>query len=192
MPDDPTSEEFFEAKYQEEADPWHFATSAYEQDRYSAILRALQPRQFRRVFEPGCSIGILTEKLAVFCDEVEAMDISSTAVSRTRERCGRLGNVTVRHGALPDAVPEGAFDLIVLSEIGYYFPLAVLNELVSELVGRLIQEGTFLAAHWLGSSPDHLLTGDQIHELIGTIPGLTHATSQQHEGFRIDLWKRHD
>jgi SAM-dependent methyltransferase len=188
MPEDPTSEEFFETKYQRAADPWHFATSAYEQDRYAAILRALPRQRFRRAFEPGCSIGILTEKLAVFCDEVEAMDISATAVARTWARCRAFGNVTVTHGALPNAVPGGAFDLIVLSEVGYYFHRAALTTLLSELVGRLTRDGVLLAAHWLGCSTDHLLSGDQIHELIGTIPGLAHAAAQRHQGFRIDIW----
>ena len=188
MFEDRTSEEFFETKYQRAADPWDFATSAYEQDRYSAILRALPRQRFRRAFEPGCSIGTLTEKLAVFCGKVEAMDISATAAARTRARCRSFRNVTVTHGALPGAVPDGAFDLIVLSEVGYYFHRAALTTLLTELVGRLTQDGVLLAAHWLGCSTDHQLSGDQIHELIGTIPGLAHTAAQRHEGFRIDIW----
>ena len=80
----PTSAEFFETMYAEREDPWEFASSQYERDRYAAIVRALGNRRYRRAFEPGCSIGILTPQLAAFCDRVEAMDISPTAVARAR------------------------------------------------------------------------------------------------------------
>ena len=84
-------------------------------------------------FEPGCSIGVLTERLARICDQVEAMDISPTAVARTRDRCGLLQNVTVSHGALPVDLPTGYFDLIVLSEIGYYLSRRSWHSLVPVL-----------------------------------------------------------
>ena len=60
----PTSAEFFETMYAEREDPWEFASSQYERDRYAAIVRALGNRRYRRAFEPGCSIGILTPQLA--------------------------------------------------------------------------------------------------------------------------------
>jgi SAM-dependent methyltransferase len=188
MPEDPLSAEFFEAKYQNAVDPWDFATSPYEQGRYDAILRALPPRRYHRAFEPGCSIGILTERIADLCDHVVASDISPTAVSRTRDRCRSLRNVTVSQGALPGDTPEGDFDLIVFSEIGYYFSATTLRALVSELVEQLVPHGVLLAAHWLGHSPDHVMSGDRVHEIINDAPGLTPLRSQRHECFRINVW----
>jgi SAM-dependent methyltransferase len=190
MPENTTSEAFFEAKYQQTADPWQFATSVYERGRYAAILRALEGRRFKRAFEPGCSVGVLTERLARFCSHVEAIDISPTAVSRTRERCRWLANVTVTHGALPAAVPPGDFDLMVLSEIGYYFDSSALADLAASLVGRLERGGVLLAAHWLGTSPDHLLTGDHVHEVLAAAPGLIRTAGERHAGFRMDRWTR--
>jgi SAM-dependent methyltransferase len=185
-----TSEKFFEAKYHACDDPWEFATSDYEQGRYSAILKSISGRTFKRAFEPGCSIGVLTEQLAGMCSDMIALEISRTAVEKARLRCSHLRNVDVRHGALPADLPEGTFDLIVFSEIGYYFESLKLAALIDNLVARLIPGGLLLAAHWLGDSPDHLLSGDQVHEEIGRAWGLSLPKSERHPRFRIDQWVR--
>jgi SAM-dependent methyltransferase len=190
MCEESASQSFFEAKYREDVDPWHFTSSAYECGRYDATIRALEGHRFARAFEPGCSIGVLTERLAKICDRVEAMDISPTAVRQAQKRCRSYPNVTISHGALPDAIPQGDFDLIVFSEIGYYFDTAALGEMAAQLAVRLTIGGVFLAVHWLGSSADHRLTGDQVHELLSAIPGLQPMESQRHEGFRLDRWIR--
>jgi SAM-dependent methyltransferase len=185
-----TSREFFEAKYRGEADPWHFADSDYEQSRYTAIVASLQNRFFPRAFEPGCSIGVLTEKLASFCGQLYAMDISDTAARRAAERCKDLVNVQVSQGSLPADTPPGMFDLIMLSEIGYYCDTSSLAELATNLVLRLNQGGVLLAAHWLGHSADHLLSGDQVHEVIARTPGISLILSRRFSEFRLDQWVR--
>lgn len=190
MKHDTTSEAFFESKYRENADPWAFATSPYEQRRYAAILSAIGGRRYRRVFEPGCSVGVLTEQLALISDQVDAMDISPTAVAQAEQRTRHLPNVRTTCGALPAFIPRGTFDLIVFSEIGYYFTADGLFSLATQLVDRNCKSGVFLATHWLGESPDHLLSGDHVHEILADIPGLTHERAERHEGFRLDLWIR--
>jgi SAM-dependent methyltransferase len=115
-----TSQDFFENKYRQNADPWKFEDSPYEQARYAVTLRALKGHHYSRVFEPGCSVGVLTQALAGNCDRLEAIDISPTAVFRAQHRCHDLPNVRIRCGSLPEAIPLGKFDLIVFSEIGYY------------------------------------------------------------------------
>jgi SAM-dependent methyltransferase len=185
-----SSQSFFETKYRTTVDPWNFASSTYEIGRYETILRALRQRRFARAFEPGCSIGVLTERLASICDRVEAMDISPTAVRRAQERCHSCSNVTISQGALPGAIPAGDFDLIVFSEVGYYFQPPTLTEMAAQLVEHLTIGGVFLAVHWLGSSVDHRLSGDRVHELLGIIPGLQPVESQRHEGFRLQRWRR--
>jgi SAM-dependent methyltransferase len=190
MAEHPNSQAFFEAKYQSAADPWDFATSQYEQQRFSATLNALGGRRFSRAFEPGCSIGILTERLAGICRRVEAMDISPTAVALARDRCRPYPNVSVIQGAVPDVMPEGLFDLIMFSEIGYYFDFDALQGLAAQLIAHLSRRGILIAVHWLGTSPDHRLTGDQVHRFLARIPGLLPDVSQRHKGFRLDSWTR--
>ena len=171
-------------------DPWDFAGSRYENDRYAATLRALGDRRYRRAFEPGCSIGVLTAQLAGICDSVEASDISPTAVARARHRCQHLSNVQLSCASLSDAIPQSEFDLIVFSEIGYYFTETQLAAVAARLVGQMSSraESTFLAVHWLGSSADHLLDGDRVHEILMTLPQLILVHSERHAGFRLDRW----
>jgi 2-polyprenyl-3-methyl-5-hydroxy-6-metoxy-1,4-benzoquinol methylase len=186
----PTTQEFFELKYRKNADPWAFASSSYELERYRATTAALAFRRYRRAFEPGCSVGVLTRRLASICDQVEAMDIAPSAVLSARERCKDLSNVAVVCGKLPEVIPEGSFDLIVLSEIGYYFHEEQLRTVASDLVGRLSRTGILLAVHWLGSSDDHLLHGDRVHTILASLAGLVRDRSEVHTGFRLDRWSR--
>ena len=190
MTTNPTSQEFFEAKYRENNDPWAFASNAYEQTRYFEILRALDSRRYGRAFEPGCSIGVLTARLASICEHVDAIDISSTAVRQARHHCAHLSNVCIRCGSLPKDAPPGTFDLVVLSEIGYYFDRQDLFKVGSHIVERLKPSGVLLAVHWLGHSEDHLMDGDSVHEILNRLDGLTLEFSERHAGFRIDRWVR--
>ena len=119
---DASSAAFFQAEIpRRDSDPWNFLRSPYESARYDAILNALRGRHYHRVFEPGCSIGVLTVRLANICDEIEATDLSPTAVKKARERCENLSHVRIRCCSLLSKRIFGRFDLVILSEIGYYF-----------------------------------------------------------------------
>ncbi len=190
MAENPLSMEFFEAKYRTAADPWNFVDSPYEQRRYDEVIRRLDRRHFRRAFEPGCSIGILTERLAAICEELIAIDISPTAVARARVRCAQWPGVTAEVGALPQSIPEGQFDLVVFSEIGYYFTSDALAALSALLASRLASDGILMAVHWLGHSHDHVLTGDEVHEVLGATTSLARMNARRYEGFRIEMWRR--
>lgn len=185
-----TSADFFEQKYQANPDPWNFASSDYERARYDATIAALSGRRYNKAFEPGCSVGELTWRLAQHCDHVDAMDFSPTAIDQARKRCNELANVELSVGCLPQQMPHGEFDLIALSEIGYYFDEASLENLGTLLVGRIPVGGTLLAAHWLGTSRDHVLSGDRVHEILNSLDGLRLEVSERHERFRLDRWVR--
>ena len=191
---DTTSQAFFEDKYQREGDPWNFAGSPYEQHRYDVIIAALEHRRYGRTFEPGCSVGVLTARLAAICGCVEAIDISPAAVQHARMRCKHLPDVEITCGALPHFLPRGIYDLIVFSEIGYYLPEDELFNLGNILVQRLAPGGVLIAAHWLGASQDHLLSGGRVHQILHRLDGLVHEYSQDHAelhgGFRLDRWVR--
>jgi cyclopropane fatty-acyl-phospholipid synthase-like methyltransferase len=187
---DTTSRAFFDALYERNSDPWNFTSSSYELGRYKHILHALPLRRYRRAFEPGCSIGVLTEQLASVCDRLEAIDISGVAVDEARLRCRHLANVHIRQGTMPEDIPDGDFDLIVFSEIGYYFEESHLASLVDGLISRASVGATFIAVHWLGSSRDHLLSGDRVHEIILGAEGVVLDYSERHAGFRLDRWVR--
>jgi SAM-dependent methyltransferase len=183
----------FETKYQKARDPWSFAASAYEQRRYDLTVAMLPAARYRRVFEPGCSVGELTARLAGRCDRLLAMDSSPTAVKRARERCVGLDHVDVVEGELPQAWPDGTYDLVVLSELGYYFTAEHWAALVARSAQALLPDGTLLAVHWRGRSPDHVLRGDDVHAIARSEAGVRRlqlAAYYVEAKFRADVWTK--
>ncbi len=185
-----SSSGFFEARYRQKADPWDFASSRYELHRYDATIAALAHRRYRRAFEPGCSIGVLTERLAGICDEVEALDFSATAIATARNRCAHLPNAHISCASLADRMPIEGFDLIVLSEVGYYLNLEEWKSTVTRMLSPMMPEGTVLAVHWLGISADHQISGEQVHQVLEANSLLCLQHAERNEGFRLDRWVR--
>lgn len=183
-----TCEEFFEEKYQASRDPWEFERAAYERSRYDSVMASLQAGRYCYAFEPGCSVGVLTERLAEICDRVEAFDISPTATQRAQTRCAHKQNVHIWHGDLRNADPSGC-DLLVLCEIGYYFSAQQWSEMMMAATRALAPSATVLACHWLGNSSDHLIHGDVVHDAIHALRNLKHEHEERHTGFRLDLWR---
>lgn len=184
------SEAFFEARYQASDDPWEFASSSYELTRYHATLEALKRSSYRRAYEPGCSVGVLTLALSKRCDHLIACDISRSAVQRAQKRCEHCCNVEINQQDAKDGPPPGTFDLIVFSEMGYYLSGLSLKALAQDLAMRLEPGGEFVAVHWLGHSADHLLHGDEVHDLLGASLGCDSLGGSRHAGFRINSWRR--
>ena len=71
---------YFDRLYAQAADPWGLGTRFYELRKRALLLAALPRAAFRRAFEPGCAIGLLTEELARRCGQVVAWDVADAAV----------------------------------------------------------------------------------------------------------------
>jgi SAM-dependent methyltransferase len=194
MSDTPWSPASFEDRYRAAEDPWSFATDPYEQGRYAAIEAALRPapHHYRSGYEPGCSIGVLTDRLAARCDALTATDVSPTAVRRAKERCGDRPGLTIETGSLQDGPGTyGPPDLIVLSELGYYLSRNELRAVTDRLATAAAPGGDLIACHWTGHSPDHRLHGTEVHALLRDILA-RHADptrSEVHDGFVLDAWR---
>lgn len=186
---DPCSAEAFEARYAADPDPWHFASSSYELERYDALLEIMERDHYRSGYEPGCSVGVLTRKLARRCDSLLAVDVSATAVDAARTRCQDLPQVDVKVAEVGD-VGVAEFDLVVMSEIGYYFEVPQLDELLTKLASALVPNGELVACHWTGRSVDHVLTGEVVHRQIAANHDLLLGRSQIHDGFLLETWYR--
>ena len=180
----------FEDRYRRDSDPWQFATSSYEQRRYDVTIACLPAQHYERAFEPGCAIGELTARLSLRCDQIEASDGSPTVVAAARRRLAHLRNVTLAVASIPDDWPEGSFDLIMLSEIGYYFDETELGIIAGRARQSLRSSGVLMAVHWLGSSPDHVLHGDDVHPVLEHGSGLDHTGRFRDAGFRLDWWTK--
>ncbi len=178
----------FEQPYAQHGDPWSFETSPYERERYRTTIEMIGGRH-RRCFEPGCSIGVLTEQLATLCDEVVAVDPSPSAIATARRRLAAADNVTIEVGAVPEWWPGGSFDLVVLSELGYYWDRIELAALVERVHGVLQSPGDLVAVHWLGHSDDHLLHGSEVHEVLADVLGA--PDDEHHHGLFVSAaWHR--
>jgi predicted TPR repeat methyltransferase len=181
--------EYFEGLYAESGDPWSFETSEYERDKYERTLAALGGRRFRRALEAGASIGVFTRMLADRCDELLAVDVSERAVAAARERLSGLEHVSVERRTLPEEMPEGPFDLIVASEVLYYFPKEEMLAMLRGLERELAPGGVLLAVHWRRETKTYPLQGDEVHELL-----LKHTRLQIREAtvepdYRLDLFE---
>jgi trans-aconitate methyltransferase len=186
----PAAGDAFEARYRSTPDPWNFATSPYERLRYRETLEGLSRPRYRSAFEPGCSVGELTAQLALRCERVLATDIAPSAIDRARIRCMQSSNVFLACADLASEIPEGPFDLIIFSEIGYYFTRDHLAALARDLARTLDAGGEFVGVHWLGHSQDHVLHGDVVHQVLEASLGLERVKARRAPGYRIDTWVR--
>ena len=178
---------YFAAMYAGAEDPWGFRSRWYEQRKRDVTLTALTRPRYRRAFEPGCSIGVLTAALADRCDEVVAADVDECAVSTARSQLARHGHVRVERLSVPQEWPDGMFDLVVISEVAYYLAPTELEQLLDCAVGSLAPRGTLLACHWRHPVPDYPATGDDVHQRLLARPELSQAVSHVEEDFRVDL-----
>ncbi|MVM38099.1 methyltransferase domain-containing protein [Spirosoma sp. HMF3257] len=185
---------YFDRVYQANNDPWSFATSDYERQKYEATIAALPNPQYEYAFEIGCSIGVLTQMLAERCGRLLAVDASELPLRTARERLAMYPNVTIRQMKIPDEFPDTSFDLILLSEVGYYLSMPDLTRARQLLIDHLRPNGHLLLVHWTPFVHDYPLTGDQVHDffLESAQPNgpLMHLTNQRESTYRLDLFQK--
>jgi predicted TPR repeat methyltransferase len=181
--------EYFEGLYAESGDPWDFETSDYEQNKYATTLAVLGERTFHRALEAGASIGVFTEMLADRCDELLAVDVSERAVAAARRRLSGRGHVRVERRTLPEEMPGGPFDLIVASEVLYYFPREEMLAVLQAFERELARGGTLLAVHWRRETRTYPLQGDEVHELLAQNTRLEIRETVIEPDYRLDLFE---
>ncbi len=184
----PVDRSYFERLYAADGDPWDFESSWYERRKYAITVAALPEPHYRRGFEPGCSIGVLSALLAPRCEQLLAVDLLAGPVARTAERLRGSTGVTVEQRLVPEEWPDGPFDLVVLSELAYYFDADELERLMDVAVRTATPDATIVAVHWRGDT-DYPLTGDQAHRLIGATPGLRQVVRHLEDDFVLDVWR---
>ena len=181
--------EEFEAQYRASADPWDYEGSEYEQAKYDRTIAALGDRTYPFGLELGASIGVLTERLARRCGRLITLDPAPTAVERARRRVAAIGNVDVRLGSAPEDLPEWRFDLIVCSEVLYYFSRDELAPLLDALEARMPRAGTLLHVSWRGRGT-HQLTGDEVRDELVARAALVRVHHETHDGYVLDRFER--
>jgi SAM-dependent methyltransferase len=181
---------YFDRLYEQSVDPWHLATRWYETRKYQLTVASLPRERYRRGFEPGCSVGILTAMLAERCDALLAADAVMDAVLTTRARVANDRHVEVEQLRVPAQWPSGTFDLIVISEFCYYLSPSDLAALVSRSADVLDADGTLVAVHWRHPIEGFALTGDAVHIAFKADPRLERLAHYEERDFRLDVYTR--
>ncbi|MGW8491318.1 class I SAM-dependent methyltransferase [Streptomyces sp. NPDC055886] len=176
--------------YRGAPDPWHLAERWYERRKYDLTVASLPLPRYRRAFEPACSVGELTVRLAERCDQVMACDRVESAVATARRRTSRLPHVEVSALTVPGQWPPGRFDLVVLSELLYYFDAPTLQRVLHRSVDALEPGGTLVTAHWNHPVPDHRGTGSTLAPTVGSVPGLTLTADHRESDFVLQVYER--
>ena len=184
----PVTPEHFDRLYASDPDPWKFATSEYERDKYAATLAALPRPRFAHAFEVGCSIGVLTRQLAAHCNAILAVDVADAALEGAATRCRDQSHVQFARMVVPQDWPPGAFDLILFSEVLYYLDDADRAAAARLSLQSLSPGGAMILVNWHGPT-DGFCTGDDAAEamIAACAPALRPVTQQRAEKYRLDV-----
>lgn len=178
---------FFDRMYEADPDPWGFETRWYERRKYALTTAMLPDEHYGRAFEPGCSVGVLTELLAARCDHVLSTDIAEAPLARARSR--GIVNATFRRESLHDGWPDGPFDLVVLSEMCYYVDPPDLGALAASAVAVTAPRGVVLVAHWRHDVPEYPSTAEQVHTAFRSAEGMALVAEYRDDDVLIDVFR---
>jgi SAM-dependent methyltransferase len=181
---------YFDQMYADGPDPWDFTGRWYE-ERKRAITMASLPRvRFRRTFEPGCSIGLLSEQLAARSDSLLATDVSRSAVESARHRLRDQPGARVEQLRVPEQWPDGDFDLVVVSEIAYYCSEAAAAQIGEAVRRSLAPDGVLVLCHWLHPVDDYPLSGATAQRIVREASGLEPLARHQEPDFLLEVMTR--
>lgn len=186
----------------ERDDPWGYETKPSERQRFrdqTALLDSLaRGRKFESGLEIGSAEGLYTEVLAERCESLLILDISETALTKTRMRRQwseqtRFGKFDLRLEAIP-----GEFDLIVLTGVLEYYSrrktfIRVRETLVAALKpgGYLLIETTrrepIVENSWWGA---RRIRGKWINDFISRHRSIVVVSSIEAEAYVITLCRK--
>ncbi|KQC35917.1 class I SAM-dependent methyltransferase [Frankia sp. ACN1ag] len=182
--------QYFDEMYAGDGDPWGFADRWYERRKRALTVALLPDDRYATGYEPGCSIGLLTRDLAGRCGRLLATDVAPAAVSAATRQTADLPNVRVEVARLPGDWPTRTFELVVLSEVGYYFDRADARLVAARATASA---GTLVAVHWRHPVEDYPCGGDEVHALLGEAAagaGLTRLVHHLEDDLVADVWAR--
>jgi SAM-dependent methyltransferase len=181
----------FEALYNASDDPWNVRGAWYERRKRAILLASLAKPHYRNAFEPGCGNGAMSAELAPRCERLLASDGAVAALDAARRDVppALAGAVRFEQRRLPDDWPDGeTFDLIVISELGYYFPLPEAAALLARAAAGLAPDGELVMCHYLHDFDDRACSTDALHRAAGDVPGLRRRLVHHDQDFVLETW----
>ncbi|MGN7246969.1 PIG-L family deacetylase [Janibacter anophelis] len=152
------------------SDPWGTAHRWYERRKRDLVLACLPRPHFVRGLELGCSRGELAADLAKRCEALVAVDRSPAAIARARSVVPEAVETAVVD--VPSQWPGSTFDLVVLSEVGYFLSPIDLERLFARIASCLGEHGVVVLCHWRHPVTGWVLDGADVHERALGAPGL--------------------
>lgn len=180
----------FEALYSASSDPYGTRARWYEQRKRDIVTASLPRPRFRSCYEPGCGSGALTVALAARCDALLAADFSTHALLAARQQTANLGHVRLEQHTLPEDWPvEKCFDLVVLSEVGYFLSLQSVRQLADHCAASLSEDGVLVACDWQPPFAERACSTDAWHGALAAV-GLPQTVLHTEGDFCLRIWAR--
>jgi hypothetical protein len=184
------ADSYFDELFQASDDPWAFKQRWYERRKRALTLAALPRERYSAIFEPGCANGELSADLATRCDHLLACDTCLPAVELARQRLSAFDHAQVIQARLPQQWPDQRFDLIVLSELGYYLDEADLHLWIDRALASLTDGGQLLACHWRPAIEGCPLDAERVHAILQARLQMPRLFSHHEPDFLLDIWSR--
>lgn len=178
----------FDTLFRASDDPWHFRTRWYEARKRAMTMACLPAARYVNGFEPGCANGELSAELALRCDRLLVSDVAERAVALARTRLAPFPHVQAVQAQLPSDWPDDTFDLIVISELGYFVDASRLESLADRARASLRPGGTVLACHWRRPIAGCTLDGDAVHSCLTRRLDLSVLTEVKEADFVLNVW----
>lgn len=171
-----------DALYAGTDDPWDFRTSAYERAKFAATVAALPRPRYASALEIGCGNGELARRIAPRCTAYHGLDAVDRALAAARRA---VPSARFDRLFLPDRLPDGAYDLIVLSEILYFLDADAIADLAGQVGGRW-PKADVICVTWLGPSGNPLEGAEALDLFRAAFPGKLEMIAETPD-YRIDV-----
>jgi cyclopropane fatty-acyl-phospholipid synthase-like methyltransferase len=171
-------------------DAEHLAERSASDEAIEATLEGCGLGPFKSALELGGAIGEFTERLAPRCERLTRIDVSATAAAMARRRLVDFPRVEVVRGAIPDAIPDRDYDLVVASEILYFLSADDFERTLATIRARLVPNGRFVAVHWRTEESDRVFAAGNLHARLRDDPWLQSVRGEQAPGYLLDVLER--
>ncbi len=114
---------------------------------------------------PGSATSVCSSRPAPMANSV-CWDLDPKAVGLATDRLADIRHARVERARLPADWPGGRFDLIVLSEVGYYLDPTDWLQVIEQSVASLSYDGGLLACHWKHPIAGCPQDGREVHRML--------------------------
>lgn len=187
----PPLSDYFSRLYASNDDPYALKTRWYEQRKRAIVLASLSRPRYANIYEPACGAAVLSIELAARCDRLLSSDGSADAVAIARRRLAGLPHVTVQQHGLPRDWPHahGPFDLILLSELGYFLEQPDWRAVAEAAAQSLGEGGELLACDWRPDFAERRQSTQSVHAALEALQ-LERVCLHEESDFVLQLWSR--